>query len=80
MFSVTSLFSSLMSLHDSSVWSLSRLDNLLFLWDIYYFSLQVKIQGQNEEMLLAACEQFLGKNDDEITQVRDAFTKKKLQI
>jgi len=30
---------------------------------------QVKIQGQNEEMLLAACEQFLGKNDDEITQV-----------
>ena len=69
MFSVTSLFSSSMSLHDFSVWSLSRLDNLLFLWDIYYFSLQVKIQGQNEEMLLAACEQFLGKNDDEITQV-----------
>ena len=32
-------------------------------------SLQVKIQGQNEEMLLAACEQFLGKNEDEITQV-----------
>ena len=31
--------------------------------------LQVKIQGQNEEMLLAACEQFLGKNEDEITQV-----------
>jgi len=30
---------------------------------------QVKIQGQNEEMLLAACEQFLGKNEDEITQV-----------
>jgi len=30
---------------------------------------QVKIQGQNEEMLLAACEQFLGKNEDEIQQV-----------
>merc|ERR1712165_674582 len=30
---------------------------------------QVKIQGQNEEMLLAACEQFLSKSDDEITQV-----------
>ena len=30
---------------------------------------QVKIQGQNEEMLLAACEQFLGKTDEEITQV-----------
>ncbi|XP_050502461.1 flotillin-1 isoform X1 [Diabrotica virgifera virgifera] len=27
---------------------------------------QVKIQGQNEEMLLAACEQFLGKKQDEI--------------
>ena len=32
-------------------------------------NLQVKIQGQNEEMLLAACEQFLGKTEDEITQV-----------
>merc|ERR1711936_609974 len=30
---------------------------------------QVKIQGQNEEMLLAACEQFLSKSDDEIQQV-----------
>jgi flotillin len=29
----------------------------------------VKIQGQNEEMLLAACEQFLGKTEDEIQQV-----------
>ena len=29
----------------------------------------MKIQGQNEEMLLAACEQFLGKTEDEITQV-----------
>jgi flotillin len=30
---------------------------------------KVKIQGQNEEMLLAACEQFLGKTEDEIQQV-----------
>lgn len=30
---------------------------------------QVKIQGQNEEMLLAACEQFLGKNENEIQNI-----------
>ncbi|CAG9824211.1 unnamed protein product [Phaedon cochleariae] len=30
---------------------------------------QVKIQGQNEEMLLAACEQFLGKNETEIQHI-----------
>lgn len=30
---------------------------------------QVKIQGQNEEMLMAACEQFLGKDEDEIRQI-----------
>uniref|UniRef100_A0A1B6M950 Band 7 domain-containing protein n=1 Tax=Graphocephala atropunctata TaxID=36148 RepID=A0A1B6M950_9HEMI len=30
---------------------------------------QVKIQGQNEEMLLAACEQFLGKSDQEIQHI-----------
>ncbi|XP_039286171.1 flotillin-1 isoform X3 [Nilaparvata lugens] len=30
---------------------------------------QVKIQGQNEEMLLAACEQFLGKTDAEIQNI-----------
>uniref|UniRef100_A0A0A9W8E3 Flotillin-1 n=1 Tax=Lygus hesperus TaxID=30085 RepID=A0A0A9W8E3_LYGHE len=30
---------------------------------------QVKIQGQNEEMLLAACEQFLGKTDSEIQHI-----------
>ncbi|XP_059092862.1 flotillin-1-like isoform X2 [Tigriopus californicus] len=30
---------------------------------------QVKIQGQNEEMLLAACEQFLGKSEEQIQQV-----------
>jgi hypothetical protein len=28
--------------------------------------LQVKVQGQHEEMLLAACEQFLGKTEQEI--------------
>ncbi|KAL0270866.1 UNVERIFIED_CONTAM: hypothetical protein PYX00_008139 [Menopon gallinae] len=30
---------------------------------------QVKIQGQNEEMLNAACEQFLGKSDTEIQNI-----------
>ncbi|KAJ8922360.1 hypothetical protein NQ315_004303 [Exocentrus adspersus] len=30
---------------------------------------QVKIQGQNEEMLLAACEQFLGKSEHEIQHI-----------
>ena len=30
---------------------------------------QVKVQGQNEEMLLAACEQFLGKPEREIRRV-----------
>ncbi|XP_068917941.1 flotillin-1 isoform X1 [Tenebrio molitor] len=30
---------------------------------------QVKIQGQNEEMLLAACEQFLGKSESEIQHI-----------
>lgn len=30
---------------------------------------QVKIQGQNEEMLLAACEQFLGKKQEEIQHI-----------
>ncbi|XP_046999781.1 flotillin-1 isoform X1 [Schistocerca americana] len=30
---------------------------------------QVKIQGQNEEMLLAACEQFLGKPEHEIQHI-----------
>ena len=27
------------------------------------------MQGQNEEMLLAACEQFLGKSDAEIQHI-----------
>lgn len=30
---------------------------------------QVKIQGQNEEMLSAACEQFLGKRESEIQHI-----------
>ncbi|XP_022907870.1 flotillin-1-like [Onthophagus taurus] len=30
---------------------------------------QVKIQGQNEEMLLAACEQFLGRTEHEIQHI-----------
>jgi len=30
---------------------------------------QVKIQGQNEEMLTAACEQFLGKSENDIQSV-----------
>jgi len=30
---------------------------------------QVKIQGQNEEMLLAACEQFLSQTEEQIQQV-----------
>lgn len=34
-----------------------------------YSSKQVKIQGQNEEMLLAACEQFLGKTESEIRHI-----------
>ncbi len=30
---------------------------------------KVKFQAQNEEMLDAACEQFLGKSDDDIERV-----------
>jgi len=30
---------------------------------------QVKIQGQNEEMLCTACEQFLGKSEEEIHNI-----------
>ena len=30
---------------------------------------QVKIQGQNEDMLLTACEQFLGKSEQEIQHI-----------
>lgn len=36
---------------------------------VYILHLQVKVQGQYEEMLLAACEQFLGKSEAEIQQV-----------
>ena len=28
--------------------------------------LKVKVQGQHEEMLLSACEQFLGKSEQEV--------------
>ena len=31
--------------------------------------LQVKIQGQNQEMLYAACQQFLGKSQEEVRSV-----------
>lgn len=34
---------------------------------LYWY--QVKIQGQNEEMLSTACEQFLGKSEDEIHNI-----------
>jgi flotillin len=30
---------------------------------------QVKIQGQNEDMLAAACQQFLGKSEEEIRKI-----------
>jgi len=31
--------------------------------------LQVKIQGQNREMLQAACQQFLGKQEEDIRRI-----------
>lgn len=31
--------------------------------------MQVKIQGQNKEMLAAACQMFLGKSESEIAQI-----------
>ena len=31
--------------------------------------MQVKIQGQNQEMLYAACQQFLGKSQEEVRSV-----------
>ena len=34
-----------------------------------FFILQVKIQGQNQEMLYAACQQFLGKSQEEVRSV-----------
>lgn len=35
----------------------------------FVIMIKVKIQGQNEEMLSTACEQFLGKNEDEIHNI-----------
>ena len=32
-------------------------------------NIQVKIQGQNDEMLRAACTQFLGKSDHDIQMI-----------
>lgn len=49
--------------------------NLLIYLDLLKFifpkfgRFQVKIQGQNEEMLLAACEQFLGRKEPEIQHI-----------
>ena len=34
-----------------------------------YFPAQVKIQGQNEEMLASACQQFMGKSENEIRHI-----------
>ncbi len=31
--------------------------------------MQVKVQGANEEMLMAACQQFLGKHENEIMEI-----------
>lgn len=33
------------------------------------FRFQVKIQGQNAEMLRAACEQFLGKKETDVMHI-----------
>ena len=30
---------------------------------------QVKIQGQNDEMLAAACQQFLGKSEEDVREI-----------
>lgn len=37
-------------------------------WDLAS-ALQVKIQGQNKEMLAAACQMFLGKSETEISHI-----------
>lgn len=37
-------------------------------WDFVH-AMQVKIQGQNKEMLAAACQMFLGKSEIEISQI-----------
>lgn len=41
-------------------------------WDIALSShlhFQVKIQGQNKEMLATACQMFMGKSEGEIAQI-----------
>ena len=30
---------------------------------------KVKIQGQNEDMLLTACQQFMGKSEEEVQRI-----------
>ena len=37
--------------------------------DIVTWCLQVKVQGSNEDMLLAACQQFMGKSEKEIEEI-----------
>lgn len=49
------------------IYSLSNNMNIIMI--NVYFICQVKIQGQNSEMLLAACEQFLGKSEQEIQHI-----------
>ena len=39
------------------------------IWNIFLSHHQVKIQGQNKEMLATACELFLGKSDEEIKKI-----------
>lgn len=47
---------------------MSHISNLIWV-SIFFCLYKVKVQGQNEEMLLAACEQFLGKAEQEIRRV-----------
>lgn len=42
---------------------------LLFIVLISSCCLQVKIQGQNKEMLATACQMFMGKSENEIAQI-----------
>ncbi len=39
------------------------------LWPNWTFSRQMKIQGQNKQMLAAACQMFLGKSEGEIAHI-----------
>ncbi len=36
---------------------------------MHAIDLKVKIQGQNEDMLLAACQQFMGKSENDIQHI-----------